>query len=87
MYVYVKKVYIYTCKLHPVASQNVTMKYYLAPDSALQLAPYSKILNVSVLVPSLTTIDHSIIFKQNTLHCSFISKNKLYFSSHKFLET
>ena len=54
------------------------MKYYLAPDSALHsapyLAPYSKISKISVLVPSLTTIDDAIIFTQDILYPSFISK-------------
>ena len=56
------------------------MKYYLALDSPLHSAPYSqpylKIQKTIVVVPSLTTTDHAIIFTQHALHRSFISKKK-----------
>ena len=38
---------------------------------ALHSAPYSKIKKLSVLVPSLATIDHAIIFRKEILHPSF----------------
>ena len=60
---------------------------YLAPDSAPYSAPYSVPYSVLVVLPSLTTTDHAIIFTQDTLHSSFISKKSLRFPSHKFLET
>ena len=42
------------------------MKYYFAPDSAVHSAPYS-------------TIDYAIIFTQEILHLSLISKKKALF--------
>ena len=54
------------------------MKDYLAPDSALHSiphsAPYLKISKISILVPSWTSIDYTIIFTQDTLHSSLISQ-------------
>ena len=52
------------------------MKYYLAPDSALHSAPQSNMQKLSVLVPSLRTINQTIVFTQDTLHFSSISKEK-----------
>ena len=61
------------------------MKYYLAPHSAPDSAPYSKIKKVSPSVPSLRTIDHTNIFTQDTFHSSFISNKKIALSmAHVF---
>ena len=65
------------------------MKYYLAPDLALDSATYSQLQKNKVLVPGLTIIDHTIIFTQETLHSSFNSKKKKKknFPLDKLLET
>ena len=61
-----------------------SMKYYLAPDSALHSAPYSapysKISKISRLVTFWATIHHKINFTQNISHSFFISKNKIVLS-------
>ena len=58
----------------------VLMEYYLVPDSALHSAlysaPQSNIQKLSVLVPFLKSIKQAIVFTQDTLHFSFISKEK-----------
>ena len=53
-------------------------------DSALHSGPYSapqlNMQKLSVLVPSLKTINQAIVFTQDTLHFSLISKEKNVFS-------
>ena len=65
------------------------MKYYLVTDSALHSAPYSppysKIQKVSVLVSSLTTTNLAIIFTQEILHLSNISKRKCTLQRRRYL--
>ena len=59
----------------------ISMKYYLAPDSALHSALYSapdsKIEKIFILVPFQATIDPKNNFTQSTLHSSFISKKNV----------